>query len=103
MVPHLSRRVPRVLRYSGIAYVYSRFKYRTFTFFGIASQLFLLRYLNHLSATLTPKKFPFSVWPPPISLAATLGIDVSFFSSTYLDVSVQWVPLLLPMYLAMDT
>src|SRR5205814_5573032 len=27
----------------------------------------------------------------PISLAATHGIDVSFFSSRYLDVSVPWV------------
>ena len=34
-----------------------------------------------------------AVWPSPISLAATLGIDVSFSSSPYLDVSVQAVPL----------
>ena len=33
------------------------------------------------------------VWALPISLAATLGIDVSFSSSPYLDVSVQEVPL----------
>ena len=33
-----------------------------------------------------------SVWALPISLAATLGIDVSFSSSAYLDVSVQRVP-----------
>ena len=32
------------------------------------------------------------VWALPISLAATLGIDVSFFSSGYLDVSVHRVP-----------
>ena len=32
------------------------------------------------------------VWAPPISLAATLGIDFSFFSSGYLDVSVHRVP-----------
>ena len=31
------------------------------------------------------------VWAPSISLAATLEIDVSFFSSSYLDVSVQRV------------
>ena len=42
------------------------------------------------------------VWAPSISLAATLEIDVSFFSSSYLDVSVQrvsphcWVTGLLP-------
>ena len=33
------------------------------------------------------------VWAPPVSLAATPGIDVSFSSSPYLDVSVQEVPL----------
>ena len=33
------------------------------------------------------------VWALPISLAATLGIDVSSFSSGYLDVSVPRVPL----------
>ena len=32
------------------------------------------------------------VWAPPISLAATLGIDFSFSSSGYLDVSVHRVP-----------
>ena len=33
-----------------------------------------------------------SVWALPRSLAATYGIDVSFSSSAYLDVSVQRVP-----------
>ena len=33
----------------------------------------------------------------PLSLAATYGIDVSFFSSRYLDVSVPWVRSLRPM------
>ena len=32
------------------------------------------------------------VWAPPLSLAATYGIEVSFFSSGYLDVSVHRVP-----------
>ena len=32
------------------------------------------------------------VWPLPLSLAATQGIDVSFSSSGYLDVSVHRVP-----------
>ena len=32
------------------------------------------------------------VWALPISLAATFGIDFSFFSSGYLDVSVHRVP-----------
>ena len=44
----------------------------------------------------------FLVWAPPISLAATLGITVVFFSSGYLDVSVPRVALSWPMYSAMD-
>ena len=41
----------------------------------------------------TPKIFLLSVWPLPRSLATTYGISVDFFSSPYLDVSVQAVPL----------
>ena len=33
------------------------------------------------------------VWAVPLSLATTPGIILIFFSSTYLDVSVQWVDL----------
>ena len=40
----------------------------------------------------TPNVFLHSVWPPPLSLATTRGISVDFFSSPYLDVSVQVVP-----------
>ena len=42
----------------------------------------------------TPKKLLPSVWPLSISLATTLEISVDFFSSPYLDVSVQEVPLI---------
>ena len=49
-------------------------------------------------AVLTPKVLLPSVWPLPISLAATLRISVDFFSSAYLDVSVQRVSLRIPMY-----
>ena len=42
----------------------------------------------------TPKVFLPSVWPLPRSLATTNGISVDVFSSPYLDVSVQAVPLL---------
>ena len=37
-------------------------------------------------------RYKYLVWALPISLAATLEIDVSFSSSPYLDVSVQAVP-----------
>ena len=40
-----------------------------------------------------PRRARTAVWAPPVSLAATSGIDVSFFSSGYLDVSVHRVPL----------
>ena len=43
-------------------------------------------------SVLTPKLFLTQVWPPPISLATTLGISFDFFSSPYLDVSVREVP-----------
>ena len=42
----------------------------------------------------TPKVFLPLVWPLPRSLATTGGISVDFFSSPYLDVSVQAVPLI---------
>ena len=42
----------------------------------------------------TPRIFLLSVWPAPLSLATTSGISVDFFSSPYLDVSVQAVPLI---------
>ena len=41
---------------------------------------------------LQPRLMP--VWALPTSLAATTGIDFSFSSSRYLDVSVPWVCLL---------
>ena len=40
-----------------------------------------------------PRDARIPVWALPISLAATFGIDVSFPSSGYLDVSVHRVPL----------
>ena len=39
-----------------------------------------------------PRSARTPVWPLPISLAATLEIDVSFSSCGYLDVSVPHVP-----------
>ena len=43
-----------------------------------------------------PRYARIPVWALPVSLAATPGIDLSFFSSGYLDVSVRRVP---PAYL----
>ena len=44
--------------------------------------------------SVTPEILLPPVWPPPRSLATTSGISVDVFSSPYLDVSVQAVPLL---------
>ena len=91
MVPPSSRKVPRVSRYSGSCSLRSDFTYEAFTLSGGLSQ--------NPSAILplafcSPYPMEYSmVWALPISLAATLGIDVSFSSSPYLDVSVQAVPL----------
>ena len=43
--------------------------------------------------SVTPEILLPPVWPPPLSLATTRGISVDVFSSPYLDVSVQAVPL----------
>ena len=44
--------------------------------------------------SVTPEILLPPVWPNPRSLATTRGISVDVFSSPYLDVSVQAVPLL---------
>ena len=91
MVPPSSHRVSRVRRYSGFSWLSSPFVYESLTLCGASSHTLRLGYLMP-SAVLTPTVLLQSVWPPPRSLAATCGISVDFFSSPYLDVSVQAVP-----------
>ena len=92
MVPAHSHKVPRVSWYSGSRHASLSFGYRSFTFSGWLSQ-------NHSPtvAESIPRSEPQGaralVWALPVSLAATPGIDVSFSSSGYLDVSVHRVPL----------
>ena len=92
MVPAHSIKVSRVSMYSGYRHVNFRFGYGSFTLSGWLSQ-------NH-SPTIVesimrsePRNARIPVWALPVSLAATPGIDVSFSSSGYLDVSVHRVPL----------
>ena len=73
----------------GSARVPPRFGYGAITPFGRPSQAVRLRFDN---PTPRPEPHPKVVWAPPLSLAATDGIDVSFSSSGYLDVSVPRVP-----------
>ena len=63
----------------------SDFAYGAFTLCGASFQMLPLSAFQ-LKAPATPGRIP--VWALPISLAATHGIDVSFFSFRYLDVSV---------------
>ena len=91
MVPARSHKVSRVSWYSGFCCPYFPFAYGAFTLCGWLSQ-------NHSAGTCEsitrsePRNARIPVWALPVSLAATPGIDVSFSSSGYLDVSVHRVP-----------
>ena len=91
MVPLISHKVPRVSWYSGSCSVSSAFTYGAFTLSGRLSQ-------NRSIISFCPFRSPkppgarTRVWARSISLAATLDIEFSFFSSGYLDVSVHRVP-----------
>ena len=65
--------------------------YRTITFFGRAFQPVHTRRQYATTVSTTPPRR--AVWAVPFSLAATNGIEVSLFSSGYLDVSVPQVRL----------
>ena len=92
MVPASSHKVPRVSWYSGSRLVSSSFMYGAFTLSGRLSQNLSIKLAESILRS-EPRNARIPVWPLSISLAATLEIDVSFFSSGYLDVSVPRVPL----------
>ena len=92
MVPARSDKVSRVSMYSGYRHVSSPFAYGAFTLSGRLSQSRSAR-LPESGLRSEPRNARIPVWPLPRSLAATCGIDVSFSSSGYLDVSVHRVPL----------
>ena len=91
MVPAPSIKVPRVSMYSGSCRVSSDFGYGALTLSG---RLFQSRSPVIAESLLQsePRDARITVWALPRSLAATYGIDVSFSSSGYLDVSVPRVP-----------
>ena len=91
MVPASSHKVSRVSWYSGSCRPALPFAYGAFTLFGWPSQDHSAGPGSCLCSP-KPRGARATVWAPPISLAATLGIDFSFFSSGYLDVSVRRVP-----------
>ena len=92
MVPPASHRISRVLRYSGTGWLSSGFAYGSFTLFGGAFQRASATLPQCLVAGPQPQRACSLVWPVSLSLATTQEIDVSFFSSGYLDVSVPRVP-----------
>ena len=92
MVPARSDKVSRVSSYSGYRSVSLSFAYGAFTLSGRLSQSRSAR-LPESGLRSEPRNARILVWPLPRSLAATCGIDVSFSSSGYLDVSVHRVPL----------
>ena len=92
MVPARSDKVSRVSSYSGYRHVNSSFAYGAFTLSGRLSQSRSAG-LPESGLRSEPRNARIPVWPLPRSLAATCGIDVSFSSSGYLDVSVHRVPL----------
>ena len=91
MVLPASHKVSRVSWYSGSCPLPSDFGYGAFTLSGRLSQnrspILRLTYDSP-----QPRRARTPVWALSLSLAATQEIDVSFFSSGYLDVSVPRVP-----------
>ena len=92
MIPPTSHKVPRVSWYSGSCRPGSDFVYGAFTLSGWLSQNHSVRIAESFLQS-EPHGARTMVWALPRSLAATYGIDVSFSSSGYLDVSVHRVPL----------
>ena len=57
----------------------------------LLSRQFRFPIVTHYAGPTTPARLPGRVWAVPRSLATTCGITIVFFSSPYLDVSVQGV------------
>ena len=74
------------------------FAYRALTCSGRPSHTVRLT-IESFRLSATPKVLLPLVWPLPRSLATTSGISFDYFSSPYLDVSVQAVP---PIYLCIQ-
>ena len=91
MVPPASHKVSRVSWYSGSCQPLINFAYGIFTLSDQISQNCSAIDSSTLCSP-QPRGARTTVWALSISLAATLEIEVSFFSSGYLDVSVPPVP-----------
>ena len=84
MVLPNSHEVSRASQYSGTGHALFVFKYGTVTLFGAAFQQASSDYSEIIYAgPITPTGRIPTVWPLPISLAATLGVSFDFLSSGY--------------------
>lgn len=103
MVSPDSDRVSRVRTYSGTSLAYDpSLTYGTITLYRPTFQKGSAKiHIDFVDWPYNPKS-KLLVWALPTSLAATMGISFDFFSSAYLDVSLQQVLLPYPMYSGTD-
>ena len=97
MVPPASHRISRVPRYSGFVRLLSPSLTGLSPSPAALSNALQLSYRCVMTSS-TPAVRRQPVWPLPSSLATTKGIEFSFFSSGYLDVSLPRVPSSRTMY-----
>jgi hypothetical protein len=103
--PPVSHRVPRAPCYSGTPAVTQGFRFRIQDYHLLwsdfpdrsACDAFVTVYRRP-----QPQRASSLVWALPLSLAATDGVSVDFFSYRYLDVSVPCVRFIRPMHSAVD-
>ena len=79
MVPPASHRVSRVPWYSGLYLKIYHFDYVAFTLYSEAFQLSSSMILLPCRISSTPTKQTLLVWPVPLSLATTYGIEFLSF------------------------
>ena len=91
MVPPASHRISRVPRYSGTCYLLSPSPTGLSPSLVSLSRNFRSAIVRYRKPSTPAVRRP-PVWPLPSSLATTKGIEFSFFSSGYLDVSLPRVP-----------
>ena len=92
MVPADSRRIPRAPRYSGYYYQLYTYLYGAITLYGLTFQTGSSSNTSQISWSYYPANaVTMTVWADSFSIATTKEIDISFFSSGYLDVSVPLV------------
>ena len=96
MVPPASHRISRVPRYSGSVLLFSPSLTGLSPSLAALSIALQLSYFQILTSS-TPDDRSLPVWPLTVSLATTKVIEISFFSSGYLDVSLPRVPSYEPM------